>query len=505
MRRLSSAVACVVCLALPALPLQAQSRQDEQTDAMRVLLKGLQALIADETLAEFSAVALVQKAGLAAFAIPEKPALTFIQPVTTKPAPVPVEGQSLDLRLALTMLSQSYGPDGTFNVLAAQTNPNLKALVLRKGTANLADIRRLLQQNQLQSVDDGNTLHLDVPLIIWSGAGLTLGPTDKIEINRSSGAFVTNFGHLDMNGSTIYGAGLANPASPSFMPFVTTADGGSVSLKNANIYHLGFGAAPAFSGFSIMRGILHTPDRQSHIEASRFEDLVSVTIDGATDVVVESNRFSDMRGGSIVVTHSTNATIRSNLFSGKMPTNAIRLADGSTGAVIEGNVVMGGKHAGILIGKDSSGALVSHNVIWKRDGGGIAVSNSDCEKITGNLVIDNTQKGIEVRDSLESRVEQNTILSNHSAGIWVSGQRKGAQTWLSGNKLAANGSGLAGAIGESIYLKANDFTQQYPQFLSGDLTAQFKSVALDLRGAKPITLISSDNVKTDPPKTTCSN
>jgi parallel beta-helix repeat protein len=148
---------------------------------------------------------------------------------------------------------------------------------------------------------------------------------------------------------------------------------------------------------------------------------------------------------------------------------------------------------------------VSHNVIWHRDGGGIAVSNSDCEKINGNLVIDNTQKGIEVRDSLESRVEQNTILSNHSAGIWVSGQRKGAQTYLSGNVLAANGSGLAGAIGESIYLEANDFTQQFPQFLSGDLTAQFRSVALDLRGTKPIVLLASDSVKNDPPKTTCSN
>ncbi len=500
MRLLSSAVACVICLALPA-----DARQDEQTDAVRALVKNLQTLIADEKMAESSASALVQKAGLADFANPAKPALTFIQPLTTKAAPVPVEGQSLDLRLAITMLSQSYGPDGTFNVLAAQTNPNLKALVLRKGTANLADIRRLLQENQLQPVDPGQILRLDVPLVIWSGAGLALGPTDKIEINRSTGAFLTNFGHLDLNGSTISGVGAANPASPSFMPFVTTADGGSVIVKNAHISHLGFGTAPAFSGFSIMRSIVHTADRQNHVEASRFEDLVSLTVDGASDVVVDGNRFADMRGGSIVVSHSTNATIRSNLFSGKMPTNAIRLADGSVGAVIEGNVVLGGKHAGILIGKNSSGALVSHNVVWHRDGGGIAVSNSDCEKITGNLVADNTQKGIEVRDSLGSRVEQNTILSNHSAGIWVSGQRKGARTYLSGNRLAANGSGLAGAIGESIYLDANDFTQQYPQFLSGDLTAQFRSVALDLRGRQPIVLISSDNVKTDPPKTACSN
>ncbi len=530
MRRLSSAVACGICLALPAQAqstqapsaqaqspqdlstqnlstqnLSSQNRQDAQTDAMRLLLKNLQTLIADQTMAEFSAIDLVQKAGLATYATPAKPALTFIQPATAKATPVPVEGQSLDLRLAVTMLSQSYGPDGTFNVLAAQTNPNLKALVLRKGTANLADIRRLLQENQLQTVAPDGVLRLDVPLVVWSGAGLVLGPNDKVELNRSTGAFLINFGHLDLNGASISGAGAANPASPSFMPFVTTADGGSVAVKNGHFLHLGFGVAPAFSGFSVMRSIVHTADRQNHVEASRFEDLVSFTIDGASDVVVDGNRFTDMRGGSIVVTHSTNATIRSNLFSGKMPTNAIRLADASLGAVIEGNVVLGGKHAGILIGKDSGSAVISNNIIWKRAGGGISVSNSDCEKITGNLVIDNTQKGIEVRDSLDARVEQNTILSNHSAGIWVSGQRKGAQTWLAGNTLAANGSGLAGAIGESIYLDANDFTRQFPQFLSGDLTAQFRSVALDLRGTKPIVLLASDNIKNDPPKTTCSN
>lgn len=500
MRRLFSAVACVVCLSLPA-----QARQDEQTDAMRVLLKSLQSLVADKTMSEFSAASLVQKAGLADFATPEKPALTFIQPDAAKAAVVPVEGQSLDLRLALTMLSQSYGPEGSFNVIAAQTNPNMKALVLRKGTANLADIRRMLQANQLQAVEPGEALRLDVPLIIWSGAGLSLGPQDKIELNRSTGAFLTNFGHLDVNGAAIYGIGDANPASPSFMPFVATADGGSVVIKNAHFYHLGFTAAPTFSGFSVMRGIVHAADRQNHIEGSRFEDMVTMTVDGASDIVIDGNRFADMRGGSVVLTHSTNATIRGNLFSGKMPTNAVRLDDASVGAIIEGNVMLGGKHAGILISKESSGALISHNVIWHRDGGGIALTNSDCGRITGNLVIDNTQKGIEVRDSLESRIEANTVLSNHSAGIWVSGQQKGAQTWLANNKLAANGSGLAGAIGESIYLDANDFTQQYPQFLSGDLTAQFRSVALDLRGEKPIVLLSSDAVKHDPPKSTCAN
>lgn len=500
MRWLSSAVACVVFSTLPL-----QARQDAQTDALRILLKALQTSVEDSATADFSAPALIQKAGLAEFANPANPTLTFVQPDAGTAAVVPAEAQSLDLRLALTMLSQAYGSDGTFNVLAAQTSPNLKALVLRKGHATMADLRRMLQDNHLQTVSPDGPLRLDVPLIIWSGATLALGIDDKIELSRANGAFIANFGHLDVNGAAIAGVGEANPLSPSFMPFVTTADGGTVQVKNAHFAHLGFASGAAFSGFSVMRGIVHVSDRQNRIENSRFDDLVSLVSDGASDIVIEGNRFSDMRGGSVVISHSTAARVRSNLFSGKMPTNAIRLQDASVGAVIEGNVVLGGKHAGILISNDSTDVRVSRNIVWHRDGGGIALTKSDCGMISENLIIDNSQKGIELRDSLGSKVEQNTILSNRSAGIWVSSQPKGAQTYLTANVLQANGSGVAGAIGESIHLSANDFTQQYPQFVSGDLGPQFKAIALDLRGTKPIVLVSSDLTQSEPPKTTCSN
>ena len=500
MRWLLLAVACVVFSGAPML-----ARQDAQTDAMRVLLKSLQASLEDGKSGGFSAAALIQQAGLGSYVTANKADLTFVQPVVASLNRDAVEGRRLDLRLALTLIAQSYGADDTFGVIAAQTDSDMKALVLQKGHATMADLRRLLTENHLQSVGNAGELQLDVPLIIWSGATLDLRPGDRILLNRGKGAFLANFGHLDMDGAEISGAGDANPVSPSFQPFMITADGGSVAIRNSHFEHLGFGATLTFAGFSVMRGILHTADRQNLIQNSQFEDLVSLTTNGAANILIEGNQFRDMRGSSVIIYRTLEATVRGNVFTGKMPTNAIRLIEGSARGMVTGNVILGGKHAGILVSNGSTAAQVSNNIIWHRDGSGISVSRSDCGKISGNYVVDNRQKGIEIRVSLDTTLDSNTMLSNHNAGIWVTGQPKGAQTYLYRNTLAANDAGIAGAIGESIHLDGNDFSNQFPQFLTGDLTAQFEVVARDLHGLQPTQLSATDSIKHQPLTANCGN
>jgi len=498
MRWLVLAVACVVFGGQSAF-----ARQDAQSDTVRALLKSLQtALNAGGAL---SAQALVQQAGLAFYVTPDKADLSFVQPVVAHVNPDPVTGQRLDLRLALTLIAQSYGANDTFGIMAAQTDPDMKALVLQTGHATLADLRRLLVENHLQAASDQGVLQLNVPLVIWSGATLQLAPGERIALNRANGAFLANFGHLDMDGAEIAGMGAANPVSPSYQPFVITADGGTVAVRNSSFAHLGFNSTLTFAGFSVMRGVLHMPDRQNVIQNSRFTDLVSLTTNGTADILIEGNQFRDMRGSALIIHRTLNATARGNLFTGKMPTNAIRLIEGSAHGIISGNIILGGKHAGILIGNGSTGAQVSHNVVWRRNGTGISVLRSDCSTLSGNYVVDNRQKGIEVRVSLDTTLEGNTVLSNRNAGIWIAGQTVGAQTYLSRNVLAANDSGIAGAEGESIHLDGNDFSNQFPQFLSGDLTAQFQTVAVDLHGVNPIQLVAADSVKHQPVSADCSN
>jgi mannuronan 5-epimerase len=399
-----------------------------------------------------------------------------------------LEAQPMNLRLALTMLSQAYGADDVSDVLDAQPTPNRSALIIRKGSATMADLRRLLRETRLQQVAETGPLTLTVPLVIWSGASVQLKKGEVLNLSRTDGAFLMNFGLLQLDGVEIAEVGDTNVESPVFVPFVTTADGGVIQAQNTLFKGLGFGRTQKFSGMAIMQGTIRSPRQPSWIENSTFDSIMTVSVSMAHDVLLRGNHFSNMRGAALKVSRSMRAQIVLNIFSGRMRTNAIVLEDGSTGGRIVGNVVMGGKRAGIVVRNDSTGALVANNIVWRRKGGGIALVKSDCGVVTGNLVIDNDQKGVEVRGSVNVSVSQNAILDNHSAGLWVSDQSVDTTTFVRGNILAENGAGLSAAAGAAILMDENDFSHQYQQFLSGDLAPQTAHIARNMRGQAAIVL-----------------
>lgn len=432
-----------------------------------------------------SVAALVAAAGLADRVGAEA---TTARTTDTTGQADPVAVERMNMRLALTMLSQAYGSEDNSDVLAAQTAPDQDALVIRKGRVTLTDLRAVLQDNRLQRVGAGGPLVLTVPLVIWAGAGLQLRPGDVLHLSRPDGAFVMNFGHLDVQGATIAASGAENPRSRNFIPFVTTADGGTVQMQGATVSGLGFGQTLKFAGFAVMRNSLRAAGPESWIEGSRFTGLISVAVSAAGDLTLQANHFRDMRGSALVVSRSRGTRVLGNLFSGTLPTNAIVLEEGAAKGIVAGNIVLGGQRAGIVVRGGSSGVRVARNIVWHRDGAGIVLLKSGCGRIEDNLVIENAQKGIEVRASRGTAVQGNAVMSNHSAGIWISAQPAGAETLLAGNLLVGNGSGLAAAAGESLRLVGNDFTRQFPQFLSGDLAPQSAHIARNLRGEVPFVL-----------------
>jgi parallel beta-helix repeat protein len=133
------------------------------------------------------------------------------------------------------------------------------------------------------------------------------------------------------------------------------------------------------------------------------------------------------------------------------------------------------------------------------------VLHSDCGRIAGNLVMRNGQKGIEVRSSVGVELSGNAVYANHSAGLWISAQPAGATTRIRDNRLAENGSGMAAAAGARLLLEGNDFTHQFPQFLSGDLAIQSNDVAQNLRGASPMELGGTLQPNAPPAENPCGN
>ena len=407
------------------------------------------------------------------------------------------------MRLALTMLSQAHGDDDNYRVIAAQTEPSLDALALVGGRATLTDLRRLLAEQGLPAVSEGRRLRLRVPVIIWPDATLELAAGEVLELSRSDGAFVMNFGRLRVQGATIAAVGDPNPVSHLFVPFVTTTGEGRLEMRGARVTGLGFGYTAKFSGLSVLRGPLWTAEAPARIEDSLFQDVLSVAVSGEDGALVAGNRFQDMRGSALTVSRSHGVRILSNLFLGLAPTNSIRLEQGSLQGLVAGNVVIGGERSGIVVRSGSGGATVSGNMIWRREGGGISMLGSDCGRLDGNLVIDNDQKGIEVRGSLGTELVGNRVYSNHSAGIWVSDQPPGTLTALRGNVVAWNRAGLGGAQGESLLLDGNDFSRQFQQILAGDLAIQTPLVARDMNGRAPFVLSANGHATPGPDDQAC--
>lgn len=479
-RRWLWAAACLAC----GGPLSAGGVPDQASLDLDAALAGFEARLAAPGSAGLSAAVAIEAAGLVATIEAAPPALSELSPAAARPA----QARRADMRLALTMLSQAHGDGDNFRVVAAQTEPSLDALVLTEGRATLADLRRLLAEQGLPAASDGRRLTLRVPVVVWPDATLDLVPGDVLELSRADGAFLMNFGRLRVQGATIAAVGEPSLLSHLFVPFVATAEAGRLEMRGARVVGLGFGDTLKFAGLSVLRGPLSALAVPARIEGSSFEDVMTVAVSGEDGAVLAGNRFRDMRGSALIVVQSRDARVLSNLFLGLGPTNAIRIEQASLGGLVAGNVVLGGDRAGIVVRGGSTGVTVSGNVVWRREGGGIALLASDCGRLDGNLVIGNDQKGIEVRASLGATLVGNAVYSNHSAGIWVSDQPPGAITALRGNVVAWNRAGLAGARGEGLLLDGNDFSGQFQQLLAGDLAVQTPEVARDLRGRAPFVL-----------------
>ena len=398
-----------------------------------------------------------------------------------------------DFRVALAPMRQIYGAENDKQIhLALKDNP--EALRIENGVATLSGLRQHLTHRHLTRDRKSGGSLLQVPLIVGPDATLRLGPEDRLVLNRSKGSFIINFGRLELYGAKVSATETPNRHSDSFVPFITSVGSGSVHAVGAELTGLGYGNTAKFSGFSVMAYPTMRPAGRTVIMDSQFDRLVTLSLVGVTAPELRGNRFYSMRRNSLLVSRSAHVLLAGNLFAGDSPTNAIRVTNGSAGAKLIGNIILEGSRAGFLVASGSDGVVVRDNLIWRRNGGGVKLLSTNCATVSGNLILDDKQKGVEVRSSQNAFVVANDIIGNRNAGVWVSAQGEGEVTYVTDNLLRENGSGLSTAGGGALALSRNDMTNQFPRFLDGDLTHQFREIINDLSGQNPI-LLSSAEVK----------
>ena len=421
--------------------------------------------------------------------------LPEIEGVQSQPSPEIGEYRQVklrwtDKRLALAALSQPYGTQDNRRIMQAGRPDDTEALEVVEGVLTLSDLKRRLAARHLgYDVETGADV-LRVPLVVGKDATLRLTKDDVLLLSREDGAFVVNFGRLEIISGEIAATSRFEGETREFAPFVATVGSGTVRLSDATLRDLGFGFTAKYAGFSILAHTTMQPGDRNFIDNSRFDGLVAVALVGVKHAEVRGNRFFDMRRNPLLVSQSPNAVVEGNLFSGNTPTNAVRVANGSSDTRLIRNIVLEGARAGLLVSSGSDGVLVSGNLIWRRNGGGIKLHHVRCGRVQQNVILDDKQKGVEIRTSPESLVEANRIIGNANAGVWVSAQKPENITYVLNNLLRENGSGLSTATGGDIALAGNDLTNQFPRFLDGDITFQFRAIIADLNGEIPIVLDS---------------
>ncbi|WP_425100797.1 NosD domain-containing protein [Tropicibacter sp. S64] len=397
-------------------------------------------------------------------------------------------------RTALALLTQVHGGQDNLDILLAHPEQNTDALTFRGGIVTLDLIRQSLRALGLQSDMRPGQDILRIPVVLWQDTVLRLGPDDRLAMSRPDGAFIISFGRVEIDGARIAATGGPNPTSKDFVPFLTIGGGGSLDAVGASFQGLGFGNTPKFSGVSVVAHALMPSTGDTRILGSHFEDLQTVSVNGTAGSVINGNRFYNMRNNALLLSSATEAHLEGNLFFGKGPTNAVRVLAGSDKAVVKGNVLLDGDRSGILVQGSSDRVEVSGNVIWRRSGGAIKYQRTRCGVVRDNVVLNSRQKGIDIRSSDGVLIEGNTISGSGSAGIWISAQPKGAQTLISGNVLRGNEAGLATATGAQILMSGNDFSNQLPRLVDGDITPRNRDFARDLRGRSPMVLSASETV-----------
>lgn len=408
-------------------------------------------------------------------------------PVPRAVAGEPARAEVGDLRLALTLLSQATNTDDNRDVLLAAGPDGPNVLSFRGGTVTLAELEAA---GALDHVP-GQPPVLRRPVVLWEDTVLRLTEGEHLALDRPSGALLLSFGRVEVIGATLSVTGGPNPHSADFIPFLSVGGGGVLIMEDATIRGLGFRWTGKFAGVSIMGHPFMPAQGVSRIERSHLEDIVTLALVGAPDVRVLDNRFYDVRDAALLIRRGQRAQVQGNLFFGAGPTNAIRILDGSSDAVLSGNLLLDGERAGILVDRGSDRVRVVGNVIWRRDGSAIKFLRTSCGRAALNIALDGRQKGIEVRQSPGTLLQRNLISGSHSSAIWISAQPKGAVTHLSDNILSANGQGLETATAARIAMTGNDLSAQMPRLVSGDMVPQNGLLARDLRGQEAIVLTSS--------------
>ena len=401
-------------------------------------------------------------------------------------AGAPADMAKADMRVALLKLARPDEDDARTTVLEAQGPRGAEALSLRSGEMNLAQLLAMAERVFPGSVGAHG---LEVPLIIEKAATLVLTDGAVLPLNRAKGAFLANFGRLDIRGGGVVAVGPRNLHAGSFAPFVVTAGQGVMTAHNAHFADLGFGSKMAFAGLSVMVSGFYQNDTPSVLTGSVMRRVGSTVFVGATSAEISDNRFVNSRRTALILRATTAARIHRNTFVDGDAGDAIRLAPRTIATDIRTIEIFNPKESGIALLTGSDGTKINDVTIWRPRHHGVRAESAHCLEMNGLNILGSRQEGIVLHGAQGAVLSNSAVIASHRAGLLITDLPDHAVTHVSHTQFALNRIGIETAAPGQIDLRYNNFQDQFPRFLAGDVQFMTPRLLGDLTGKARIVLV----------------
>ncbi len=231
----------------------------------------------------------------------------------------------------------------------------------------------------------------------------------------------------------------------------TAAPGASVVIQGgANAFKVSGKNYVTITGFTVTNttgyGIYAT--NASHLEIANNRVTLAgkpvsgsskpgIKLSGVTASTISGNQTDHNSDAGIYASGNSNGNVFSHNTSFANACGYVRAAAGidlrgSTGNVLDGNVVHDNEDSGLNIWSTATGTLATNNVTYDNGDHGIDVHNSTGARIIANTVVGNYDSGIEFTGSPSGTTANNVSADNGVASVRTRGQIRVDSASLSG-------------------------------------------------------------------------
>ncbi len=373
-----------------------------------------------------------------------------------------------DTQIALTQLSISEGTNNQLRVQQAQ-HASKAGIFVSAGVISLQDMATAAQEQGIAGIAmaDG-VVTLSRPLVIWQGATLLIHPGDVLQMQAAEGAFLLNFGKLDLRGATLRSDVAADAPETQYRPFVLTSGSGQVYAEANQFQALGMAELGPFAGFVISTQGLFASTTPSMLRDNRFEDIGGVALIGTKAAQVTQNAFLTSRGGGLILAQVADGTVLGNTIYHTKAGAGLRVTARSKDMLIAGNLVLGGQGNGVQVDGGSFGITLRGNAVLDNAQSGLAAKTASCLSVQDNVIAANGAGGLRLTKTGYVQIAGNALVGNAGSAIAVGAQLTKARMELNSNLMAQNQIGLTGAALHFVTLRDNDLTQQLPRIFDGE-------------------------------------